>query len=391
MRRKGLQDRGLLFDACSPNGYRREAAVARIGGDRSLLPLLAVRAAGWVPQVRERSRRECLKVLFQDPMVALDLFPLAALLRRRLDGGWLAAQLEARIAAPELLPLALASEDRVVRRAAYASGRASHEQLKKALRDPDLGIRLLAANALVGSTDPEVRDLLRTSGTGALRALGIQGDRDAAVAALADPSSIVRANAQWVLRRNGEDAAPHYRKRLPELGAVAGLGETGTASDVPLLLPVLADERPKVRAEAARALARLGELRALVPLLEDPAPRVVRRVRRALRTDPYLVDEGTLLRLLERDRSPVQRGAAHALLCARNDWTRLVVDLRLLTAPDEPLADDAREDLDNWFRHESARLYRGPREDQARELRQLLTRAESRIGPHRARELRARL
>ncbi|GAA3797068.1 hypothetical protein [Amycolatopsis tucumanensis] len=390
-RRHPQGHRGVLARALGRDGRLREAALTRLD-ERIALPVLAIRAADWVPQVRERARRECLRHLFRDPMTAVDLFPFACLLRPRVQGEWLAVTLEGMLRTPEVRSAALASPDVLTRRAVYASGRADVGELTAGLRDADLKIRLTCAQALAGSTDPEVLRLLRGSGTAALRAQAIRDPADARPA-LADPASLVRAYAQFVLRRAGEDPAPHYRELVAAAaspGAVAGLGETGTEADGALLLPLLADPRPKVRAETVRALRRLRVVPAarLAPLLSDPSPRVARQVVLALRGCAAEIDEAALHGMLDPGQPAHRRRNAFQLLSARDTWTRLALDLRLLLGPDEPLRETARTDLSNWFAHGSATTYTAPRGERAAELRDLVSRAEPLLGEARARVLR---
>jgi HEAT repeat protein len=68
---------------------------------------------------------------------------------------------------------------------------------------------------------------------------------------------------------------------------VAGLGECGSQHDVDALLPFLKHPSPRVRAEAVRAVRRLGgSITQIAGPLADPAPAVVRAVNAALRTPP---------------------------------------------------------------------------------------------------------
>ncbi|WP_345365055.1 HEAT repeat domain-containing protein [Actinoallomurus liliacearum] len=112
----------------------------------------------------------------------------------------------------------------------------------------------------------------------------------------------MRATAQWAVRREGRDPAVLYREALatdPAAGRirtlVAGLGECGTRQDIDLLLPFLEHPSPRVRAEAVRAVRRLGvSLARIAPMLADPAPVVVRAVGKALRTEPDAVPTARL-------------------------------------------------------------------------------------------------
>ncbi|MEV5752467.1 HEAT repeat domain-containing protein [Actinoallomurus sp. NPDC052308] len=112
----------------------------------------------------------------------------------------------------------------------------------------------------------------------------------------------MRATAQWAVRREGRDPAVLYREALaanPAAGRirtlVAGLGECGTRQDIDLLLPFLEHPSPRVRAEAVRAVRRVGaSLARIAPMLADPAPVVVRAAGKALRTEPDVVPTARL-------------------------------------------------------------------------------------------------
>ncbi|MPZ82209.1 MAG: hypothetical protein GEV28_18145 [Actinophytocola sp.] len=84
----------LVLVACHPDGRVREAAVDRLVGLSHLFvpPVLALRAADWVPEVRDRARRACARLLETGRGTAA-LAPVAKALRYRRDGGWLAARL----------------------------------------------------------------------------------------------------------------------------------------------------------------------------------------------------------------------------------------------------------------------------------------------------------
>lgn len=75
----------------------------------------------------------------------------------------------------------------------------------------------------------------------------------------------MRATAQWATRRAGRAPARIYRDSLAAeqpagrvRALVAGLSECGTRQDVDVLLPFLEHPTPRVRAEAVRAVRRLG-------------------------------------------------------------------------------------------------------------------------------------
>jgi hypothetical protein len=283
----------------------RDSALVRmaerllVGTDSALwlaLESSARRCCDWVPQVRDRARAAARRWLDQEPDAALlALGPVAFALERRRTGRWLAATLRAcvRDGPDRVLAAGLGAPDRPIRRAAYqeAAGRVRPEQLMLgAPTDPDLLIRLACCDAVVRGAradggDTSVRRLL-ASRTAAIRAqavhtLALAEDLNPAKSALLDRAPAVRLSSQAVLRLAGIDPAEHYRAALHDQplvdpAALAGIGETGTAHDRELVWPALAHPRGRGRAEAVRALRRLGAepIERLAPLLTDPAPVV---------------------------------------------------------------------------------------------------------------------
>ncbi|MCF6526150.1 hypothetical protein HOY81_24210 [Streptomyces sp. JJ36] len=412
---------GLTVAACHPDGRLREAAVARLAGrdDTGALPVLALRAADWVPQVRDRARPALAHRLtgLSGPEFVVTA-GVALALRERREGRWLADRVAAvlREGPAALLTAALASPDRRVRRTAHltalAAGRLGCGQLlHTAGHDDDLPTRVRCAEAAVrtavaAGTADRVRPLL-SSGTAAVRAEAVRvlarsGDVAPATGALADRSPLVRAVAQAVVRRSGADPVEHYRRlartACPEPGALAGLGETGTACDAGLVRPWLGHPRPRGRAEAVRALRRLGaaDPDALSGMLTDPSGAVTRQVTVALRPWASRLDPERLRDLLGAGNPPGDspgtpqhiRTAAYRLLDARDTWTRLLTDLELVADPSPVLRHRARDDLANWLAREAATTYGVPRGGTADALRARLRAAEGVLDPHQVRLLR---
>nr|WP_243708685.1 HEAT repeat domain-containing protein [Actinomadura sp. GC306] len=206
----------------------------------------------------------------------------------------------------------------------------------------------------------------------------------------------MRTTAQWAARRADRPPAAIYREALATehpwgrtRALVAGLGECGTRQDVDVLLPFLEHPSPRVRAEAVRAVRRLGgPVSHLADLLADPAPVVVRAVKRALRHEPYAVPTARLWALLAADSPPHVRLGAYDQLRTQDTWTRVHVDLHLLDDPDPVLSSRAHADLTAWTRHGAATAYRAPAEETALRLGRLIDTAEARIGARQAHRLR---
>jgi hypothetical protein len=407
----------LLLAACHPDGFVREAAVARISelGDVFALPGLALRAADWVPEVRDRARRACRQYLDHAPTETIRfLAPVALALRARQAGSWLADAVESllRDGPPEAMTTALAAADWRTRRAAHviglSAGRLSLEQMLRAsTTDSDLPTRIMCAEAAIraarASGNRDVPHRLLASGTAAVRAeavhtLGATGEIGPAIEALSDRSALVRVTAQAITRRAGTDPATRYRALLaeqqpPNPSVIAGLGETGTHSDVDLLRPWLAHPTSRGRAETIRALRRRGctSQQLLLPLLADPVSSVTRQVTLSLLNQADALDKHVLQPLLHQLNPRHVRMAAYRLLRAHDTWTRISVDLQLVNDPVQAIRTDARADISNWLTREAATTYSFPSGPAADELSSLLTGTEAVLGPGQTHLLRFHL
>lgn len=406
----------LVVASFHPVGFVREAAVARLGeiDDEIALPALALRTGDWVPQVRDRARAAVGRRVSSSVRSVLGVGALAVLLADRAQGGWLFAQLTESMTTlddSEMRQL-LGAPDWRLRRVAYSiavrDGRLElSELLRAAERDGDLVIRFQCADAAIRSAVAagRVDDVrpLTASGTAAVRAAAISalsraGETDTAAAALADRNPMVREVAQAVLRRIGVDPAERYRTLVlaavpADPGAVAGLGETGAASDVQLVQPSLTDAVPRGRVEAVRALRRLGsvDVPTLVDMLDDPSAAVTRQVATTLAPHSGDVASERLADLLGSHQARHTRTAAYRLLRAQGVWTRVLTDLELYDETDEHLRGLARGDLFGWLVRDAAATYSMPTGATADRLDALLRQVAPSLGISRERLLRFHL
>ncbi len=168
---------------------------------------------------------------------------------------------------------------------------------------------------------------------------------DAEVAAAADdPAPLVRAYA----RSRIADPVAHYRAAVtdkPTPATVAGLGEVGGYADEAVLTPLLGHSDAPVRAAAVKALSAIDcvPVDAVVPLLQDPSPPVVREASAALRPYRRRLPAELLWRLLTGERAEVRRGAYRIL----SNWEpaeRLRAALILAADTDPGLARRGRDD-----------------------------------------------
>ncbi len=412
----------LVVAGCHHDGRIREAAVVRLADCEhpAAVAVLALRACDWVAEVRSRARSVVEGWPSPSGGPALStLAELAFALRGRRAGGWLAQRVDQvlrDLPAQRLDPL-LSARDRGTRRAAYraaiAAGQLSLDRLTTAaIREGDLPIRTMCARAAVrAAAGPAHLHAMLASRTAlvraeALQALIVTGDLDVAEAALADRHPLVRGIAQAAVRRTGGDPAEHYRRlaarQAPELGViaglevtgelgvVAGLGETGVADDADVVARWLAHPRARVRAEAIRALRRLGVTRPaeLVPMLRDESPAVARQAVASLQGQIGAVAPAVLEGLLDADNPPSLRLAGYRLLIAGDAWQRLATNLRLLGDADERLRASARADVTAWLVREAAATFHEPSRERAAELAGLIEAARPILGDHRAQVLR---
>ncbi|MEV8539559.1 hypothetical protein [Streptomyces sp. NPDC051572] len=373
----GLVQPRLAIDLCHRDGRIREAALQQAVGDPALLPLVVVRCADWVGQVRERARELLRTALDVDTGVALA--PLILLFGRRGRGAFAIELLDEvlrRGSREQLAPL-FTDADRAVRRhvhrLAVEEGLLSPAELARAAaRDTDAVVQNLCAEAalaavaktggygevlepLLGARNPRAR----ASGVTALRAAGAAGRAEGF---LGDRSGVVRACARYVVRQGGGDPLALYRAWClaaePVPGAVIGLAECGERGDAALLWPLVSHPRGAVRARAVAGMRVLDvvDVRRMVPLLDDPAPGVVREATLALLPSAGLVPDGPLMERLA-DGWPKGwprhvRVAAFRLLDARGGIVRLRAAVTVLDDPDERLRAWGAQVVQRWHLEE---------------------------------------
>lgn len=366
---KPLTESQLALALCHWNGRVRQAALESAADHPGLLPLVVLRCSDWVPQVREIARRQLAQAI--DAESALRLLPLILRVGRRGRGDFataLATELLRTAPSESLAPL-YADLDRAVRRYAYRhavdEGRLSPAALARAaVRDTDVVVqRLCAEAALAAMTDDASDDVLGPLldarhpqvRAAAVTALRRGGRPERAVGFLADRSGVVRACARYVVRQGGSDPLPWYRERCAEPeglppGAVIGLAECGERADAEVLGTLLGHPVAGVRARAVAGLRTLDvtDVGRLRPMLDDPAPAVVREVTAALLPSAGDVPEEDLTERLGAGRPRHVRVAAFRLLDARGGIVRLRAAVAALDDPDERIREWARQSVQGW-------------------------------------------
>ncbi|WP_037669088.1 hypothetical protein [Streptomyces griseus] len=367
-----LTEARLAIALCHRDGRIRQGALEQITRYPALLPLVVIRCADWAPPVRERARERLAEVL--DTGSAIRLAPLILRLGQRDRGDFatgLTAEVLRREPTERLAPL-FAHPDRVVRRFVYRlaveDGTLSPAELAEAAAgDPDSVVQRLCAEAalvavrdsgaygdvlqtLLGARNPQVR----SAGVTALRAAGRPEE---AVGFLADRSALVRACARYVVRQGGGDPVSWYRHRCADPGdpglppgAVAGLAECGERADAELLWPLLGHPRAGVRARAVAGLRILDvtDVARLRPLLDDPAPGVVREVTVTLLPSARSLDADWLTARLGAGRPRHTRVAVFRLLDSHEGLVRLRSAVALVDDEDARLRHWARQSVQGW-------------------------------------------
>ncbi|QJT06805.1 hypothetical protein G9272_13705 [Streptomyces asoensis] len=355
-----LDEPRLALALCHRDGWTREAALEPAARYPDLLPLVVLRCADWVAPVRERARKVLREVL--DPGAAVTLAPLILLLGRR-DQGAFATELLAvvfRGVPRERLACLYSHADRTVRRFAY---RLAVEQrllspgllAQAAARDFDTVVQNLCADAaLAAMTDEDPDDVIRpllTARNPRVRSAGVTALRRAgrveqSVEFLADRAGLVRACARYVVRQYGGDPLSWYRERCAERGdptlppgAVAGLAECGERGDAEVLWSLVRHPAAGVRAQAVAGLRVLdaADARRLSPLLDDPAPGVVREVTAAVLPSAGLLPEEWLVERLGAGWPRPVRIAAFRLLAEQGGAAGQRALIALRGDPDEEL------------------------------------------------------
>ena len=287
---------------------QRATRVLAVGGGALAAAALAVRCLDHVPQVRADAVAGLRRCTSRDEAAAV--FGVLAAGGRRYFAAETLAEYSDVLAQGRDLPALLAelreADDPGLRRWAFAYAQSLgvlgiDELVMTALRSVDQSVRAAAASALYGRR-ASTGQLLQLLGGRFVdgRRLALQELPDEALAdqvllpLLADRSGRVRELAQWRARRRGHALPGWYRARLREgtfgptrlAACLDGLSGVGGDGDVQLVSSFLDHGSPTVRAQAVEAVAALAlpnaARRLLLPLLQDPAPRVSGGAARAL-------------------------------------------------------------------------------------------------------------
>ncbi|MFD8740227.1 hypothetical protein ACFV06_35680 [Streptomyces sp. NPDC059618] len=368
-----LDESGLALALSHRDGRIRQEALSRAARYPGLLPLVVIRCADWAGPVREHARQVLRETLRTDSAVGLASLLLRIGLRER---GAFGAEVLGRMlrgATREQFAVLFADPDRAVRRFAYRLAVEDRllrpaELARAAVRETDAVVQDLCATAALAALDDEgtayedVLSVLLSARNPRTRAAGVTGLRRAgrperAEAFLTDGSALVRACARYVVRQHGGDPVAWYRRRFtpaggpePSPGAVIGLAECGEGTDAELLRPLLTHPAAGVRARAVAGLRVLErvDVREVLPLLDDPAPGVVRETVLALLPGARNLPADRLLERTGPERPRHVRVGAFRLLDAMGDLAALRAAVGLLEDPDPKLRTWAAQSVQRW-------------------------------------------
>jgi hypothetical protein len=376
---------GAVLASMHYDGYLRERALDQLPAELGAA-FLAIRTADHVPQVRTRARELLLRLPYSGERATGVLL----VVQGRLNAAELLNDYADQLTAEQFADLRRA-DFRALRRWSYqralSEGTLTIEELEAGALDDDQWLRARCADSLAQRADADLAPRLLTSRYVETRMAGLVRlpdellDEAEIERALFDPSARVRELAQWRCRRRGGDPAQLYRDASADRrtdAKVYGLIATGSADDLPLVEPHLADAKPAVRSAAAKAVATWvgGETRArlLGPLLLDISSKVVGSVVPALAGLPPSTTDAYTAAAWASDQPWSRRGVMR-LAILRGPWDGLEAVLHFIVDPDPALAKLAHANLAIWLRSSGAAGSRLPDDEQKARLRRLLSKA----------------
>lgn len=267
----------------------------------------------------------------------------------------------------DALRAGLTASDRRARRVAYRVALQSNlapEAIVLGLAGGDTLIRLLCAQRASELPLASVLEDLRRDPSMALRRLGLRallanspGRADSALReALLDRSRALREEARDRLAQRGDFDAPAFYRAAVSDGhdlypALCGLGETGSATDIPTFERFLDYETPRVRCAALGSLARHSAsvpYERLLTGLDDRSPRVARSAALLLLRHAGGLDRETLWSRWEVPPHDHSRKYALWLIGAGRKWDAGALILRATRSEQEEARTLAIAALDHW-------------------------------------------
>jgi HEAT repeat protein len=364
------------------SGYVREAAVVELASQNTgrELPFLLIRLNDWVSQVRAVAEKAVRARM--EPAYAVHFLANISLVLRlrgcgRVDKKFVQdiCDLLRRAECRDVLLAGIKSKDKTVRRnsfqlAAEAEPSSRIAIIHAALADPDAVTRSWAVRHFLPDVSPDelpgvVEQMFKDSFMPVRRdALWFAATKRPDIAkqplrdALLDNHISMRETARQFLdlaevksvRELYADAVKNGNERQ-RFAAICGLGETGAATDVPLVLQFLASPLIRIRRAAVYAMGRLdfeGQLERLVTLLSDAKPGVSREAFKALLPKARHISLADLESLLSGDTSFHVRRNALMLISHADKWKKIPSLVKACADKDEQIAKQAGNALRAW-------------------------------------------
>lgn len=376
------------------DGFVREQAVKHLAtvSDGRELPYLLVRSNDWVDAVRHRATSALKHRL--TPANASSIaahFPLISRLFRcsRIEDEFKNAVADF-LRFPEMqdtVSAGMDAEDLEVRLICYGAALNSPafdkaSVIRRAANDLRPRIRLWAARSADGALSGfDLRGALEMLDQDKFAPVRLQALRmwlvhfpdesqERLQTALFDAQPPVRDFAQFTLRKLRPDAdiADYYRSAIQSAekqdltAAISGLGETGSPSDVQLIMPYAMKGRARSRRAALRAIGRLdrtGQAKFLLQMLGGNLSSLSSEARRIICTKPAVVSATDLWTVFES--TPHLKARANVVLALRclPKWESVPYLIRAHCASEPEVRDVAEDQLSRWIAAYGATIFAG--------------------------------
>ncbi len=403
------------------SGYVREAAVGELASQRTgkELPFLLIRLNDWVSQVRDTAAR-AVRARIEQTYAVHFLANISLVLRLRACGRvdkQFVDDVCGLLKSPEckaVLQAGMASKDKTIRRISFQLAAKSDPStrasiIRAVMTDPDVVARSWAVrhflpdvtpDELPSVVEPMLNDRYMPVRRDALWAVATKRP-DLAVEplrrALLDKHISMRETARQFLSVAGVPDVRSFYVEAVEKGAdaqrfaaICGLGESGKAADVSLLLASLDSLLPRLRRAAVYAVGRLdveGCLTKLTGFLSDAKASVSRESLKALLPKARLISLDELELLLTSNSNFHVRRNALTLILHTDKWLKLPALLNACADEDAKIAGLAARALRDWFVNYNGSFAEPTRVDFDR-IHSVLPNVESKLPHGTAKELR---
>lgn len=367
------------------NGHIREEATRYLGkiSTGAELPFLLVRVNDWVEEIRSVAKDFVMVRLNSSYIRHFSTWlPLVLRLSHagRDDHSRVLQAIQELFARPEarvMLEQGFTSSDRFARRFCFAVAlRAGHGDLEatlgRAIESRDAEIRRTAVDSLKAVLPKEgFNELLarvRSDSWAPLRreALRIYAEKFPQQAegefraALLDSSVAVREDAQRFFRKMAQfDVSNYYIRSLEsaiEIGklaaAIAGFGETATATDMKLVEPFFSNPSARIRSAALHAAFKLAPdayIEQFVAALEDPRVSVAREGLRALLRKANVVGGARLWDTYTQSSHWHTKRFVLCLFARLNKWDSIAYLIQSMQETDEQIHELTKRYVARWF------------------------------------------